>query len=187
LLQPVESLLSPWGAWLLLLLAACSLLAWRGWRNALGLALLLYIVSVAPTSNLLFATGVSFAELLSYLPSAWFCLGLEALAASCQRRIPDRVVVGAGLCFMITIGGVTAWRNRDYRDPQQLWRADVRTDPQNPLVWLGLAVAQENEGDYRRAEESCRRVLRVAPGFADGHNGYASLLYRQGRFSEALE
>jgi len=155
-LQPVESLFSPWGAWLLLLLAACSLLAWRGWRrrNAFGLALLLYIVSVVPTSNLLFATGVSFAERLSYLPSAWFCLGLTALAASCQRRIPNRVVVGAGLCLMIAFGGVTVWRNRDYRDPQQLWRADVRTDPQNPLAWLGLAVAQENEGDYRRAEES---------------------------------
>lgn len=188
-LQPVSGLVSAWGFGVLLTVAgyaAATVSALRR-RRPIGLALLLYALSFAPTANVFFATGVTFAERLAYLPSAWFCLGVAVSMESLGRRLPPRLLVAVAAGGLLAYGGATLLRNRDYRDPLALWQADVRVDPADPHAWLLLATEYENLGETAAAEDAYREALRLAPAFADGHNSYGRMLYRQGRFDEALQ
>jgi tetratricopeptide (TPR) repeat protein len=186
--RPVTSLFSSWGATAAGAVLAYAAAVWLGLRRRsfVGLALLLYALSFAPTANVLFATGVTFAERLAYLPSAWFCLGAVTGAEIVTRRFPVRAVAFAAVAVLVAHAGATVLRNRDYQSPLRLWQADVRTDPRDPHAWLLLATEQENAGEFASAESSYREALRLAPGFADAHNSYGRMLYRQGRFGEAL-
>lgn len=186
-LQPV-TLASGWGLGVLAALAGYVAAVWYGWRrrSLFGLALLLYAITFAPTANILFTTGVTFAERLAYLPSAWFCLGMAAGFDFLSRRIPSRLLVVAVVAGLLAYAGATVLRNRDYQSPLHLWIADLRSDPRDPHAWLLLATEYENVGDSNAAENAYQEALRLAPGFADAHNNYGRMLYQQERFGEAL-
>lgn len=188
LLQPVTTLLSPWGGLVALVICGWVATVWYGLRrrSLLALALLLYTISFAPTANVLFATGATFAERLAYLPSAWFCLGMAAGMEALGRCVPARLVVGVAAGCLLAYAGMTVLRNRDYLNPLALWQADVQSDPLDPHAWLLLATEFENVGELGAAERAYREALRLAPGFADAHNSYGRLLYQQGRTEEAL-
>lgn len=188
-LRPVPGFFSARG-----LLVVIAVLAYGGGtllllrrRSLAGLALLLYAISFAPTANVLFVTGATFAERLTYLPSAWFCLGVVCGIDCLTHKLPRRLLLVITLVVFFGYAGATLLRNRDFRNPVALGQANVCTDPLNPLAWLMLGVAQENMDLPGAAEESYREALRLVPDFADAHVVYGQLLYRQGHFREAYQ
>jgi tetratricopeptide (TPR) repeat protein len=113
-----ESVTSLVAAGLVLVVMAIAAIA-ASWRRApvLAFALLWIVISLAPVSNLLFATGIALAERTLYLPSVGVALGaaylLEKLAEQ-RMRLAALVATGA----VLALAARTWTRNATWRDSQ---------------------------------------------------------------------
>jgi len=157
---------------------ACRRGHWSGWGMAL------YAIAFAPTANIFFVTGVTMAERLAYLPSAWFCLAIAAGVPSlCKGRLQEAaaLIMVAGLLIL------TLSRNRDFSSQVNLWSADVARDPGNVLATLFLASSLNHAGEQEQAEPLYREVLGQLPDFREALLQYSHFLFRQGRYDEAIE
>lgn len=185
---PQKSIWTFPGIWLVILsaglLVAAGWLYWRGQRIAL--ALLLYAVAFAPTSNLFILTGVTMAERLAYVPSLWFCFGLSVALFAAAERLGPRYLVIVSVFLLTSFAGLTLNRNRDFVDELHLWQADTRTDPQNVMAWMFLAGQYWSHEENRQAEEAFIRMAQLKPDFGVGLSAYAGFLRAQKRPNEAL-
>jgi protein O-mannosyl-transferase len=164
------------------------LLAW-GWRRRSPLALfgLFYCVAFLPTANLVFAIGVSMAERLTYFPAIWFCAGLGTLfaalgTASRRQRWGIAVLVG----YLLMLGGMTMWRNRDYSNEVRLWSAEVVQNSQDFLGWQSLADSLLAAGNIEEGDQAYQWMLYFAPDYPAGLRGRTTFLLKQKRYAEAL-
>jgi len=173
------------------LAATLGLMSWAlwSWSRSLpgGTIVLAYALAFLPVSNLLFATGVTLAERLAYLPSAWFCTGLAALFIRLNDRLPySRLVKGAAVATLVIYLAATLARNPAFSSPRNLWQADVKTDPKNVLAWMYLANTYATLDQIAQADDAYRFMLELAPDFPEGLGNYAEFLLRQGRYDEAI-
>lgn len=184
---------SPWSLPGLLViggtLAAVALImiGWRR-RNPLALFATLYAISFAPTANVLFPVGVSFAERLAYLPSLWFCIWVAVLLAWTLHSGRGRSL-GKGLFigYLLLLAGACLWRNPDFGSEVRLWNAEVVNNPRDFLGWQNLAESLANTRRYAEAESAYRRMLELAPDYPGGLRAHSSFLRGQGRYPEALQ
>lgn len=63
----------------------------------------------------------------------------------------------------------------------------LNIDAESPRVHEVLGIAFEQGGDLELAEEHYKKSLRLDDEYTRGRNNYASYLYRQARYQEALE
>jgi tetratricopeptide (TPR) repeat protein len=47
---------------------------------------------------------------------------------------------------------------------QELWRKNLRNDPDNPVLWINMGLAAEREGEYEKALEYYEKARRLRPG-----------------------
>lgn len=186
---PVKSLWSFWGGMVgLVVLLACGL-AVAGWRRKrlYGLAIVLYVISFSVTANIVFPTEVALAERFAYLPSLWFCLGVTgvffARSSGAQKRLP---LLGLFLVLGMA-GGLTWFRNDDYRDGVTLFAADVARNPRNLLASMFLGDAYNQRQEYAKAEALYRGILAESDGPLEILEDMAWVLLRQKRPQEAVE
>lgn len=59
--------------------------------------------------------------------------------------------------------------------------------PKSGEAHNAMALLYAYERDDKREEEHYRKALRYNPGFSQGRNNYAVLLFRQGRYREAVK
>lgn len=188
---PVQGLISLWGgAITLAVLAAIGLIAY-GWRQGrlYGLAILLYGVCFSVTANIIFPTEVALAERFAYLPSLWFCLGgmavfsgVPLLQAGRKTWLPVLGVVMLGLA-----GGVTWFRNVDYRDGITLFSVDFARSPRNVLAGMFLGDAYVHKGEFAKAEEVYRKILAQRTDLGSILEDMAWVQLRQNRPREAVQ
>jgi Tfp pilus assembly protein PilF len=187
--QPVNGIFSAEGSLIvvatLVLLAGVAWLLWH--RKPSGLGLVLYLIAIAPASNLFFVSGVTFAERLLYLPSIGFCLFLAVLLVRLSARIGSRWSLIVPVSCLIVLLAVTLLRNSDYRSAENLWQHDVQRDPQNVLAWMFLANAYAARNKTVAADNAFREMETRAPDFAEGLRSYAGFLLAQKRYDAAIE
>lgn len=154
-------------------------------ENALfaSACVLLLFFNVFDVGNYFFASGISFAVVLSQvarkeaplrplhvavvvLPAA--VLLLQAMAAGRQQ---------AG----------DLWLNRqEPRRAETLYRASLKLDPHSYRPWLGLAhIAWENN-DFPEAEKRLEKVLRIFPGQAFANYRISQIAQHRGAYLTAL-
>jgi hypothetical protein len=119
-----------WFSWTVVaaLAAAAILLAKRG--GAIAFALGFALLTLLPSSNLLFASGTIMAERLMYLPALGLTAALVALLAPVardERRVAVLVAVTAIVAVAATARSYA--RNRDWRDELSLWTSAVAAAP----------------------------------------------------------
>ncbi|TLM65413.1 MAG: tetratricopeptide repeat protein [Deltaproteobacteria bacterium] len=169
-----------------LVLALC---AW-GWcrRNLLAFFAILYLVSFAPTANVVLPIGVHFAERLAYLPSVWYC---AAVGAGCALLIEPsrwrRGMMAIAVCYALWLGGMLLLRNREYADEVTLWGAEVQNNPRDYLGWQNLAESYANARRPAEADAAYLRMLSLAPDYPGGLRSRTFFLLRAGRYGEALQ
>jgi hypothetical protein len=149
----------------------------HGWRKKqwYGFGLAFYLVAFAVTANILRLTTFLMAERFAYLPSAGFCLAVAALIAPRETRpAVKRLIPGAVL--LLFFGGMTAYRNLDFRDSTALWTTEVRNAPRNARAWMFLGGAHETEGRREEAAQAYRTAIRISPDFADASLSLGYLL-----------
>ena len=193
-MYPVKTVL-PFISWLSLqgVLVVVGLLflvffSWQGWqeRRWWGLAIVLYIISFAPTSNILFSTGFTMADRAAYFPSLWFCTGFVAWLYSLSRRVPLRAAVLVGVLLLVIYGIAGANRAWVFRLPRTLWESDLAIDPGNELSMLMLVSHLRTEGRPLEGVEIVRRLLVHTPDSERALNAYAWLLLDLKRSDEAI-
>ncbi|MDL2229592.1 tetratricopeptide repeat protein [Treponema sp. OttesenSCG-928-L16] len=68
-----------------------------------------------------------------------------------------------------------------------LFRKALSLEPENPLLWLNLGIAQQRTGDYREALNSFHRSVYIDGALADGWLSMGLIYYEMEDFSLAEE
>jgi tetratricopeptide (TPR) repeat protein len=174
-----------------------ALFAWgvASWRRAplraVGIGWI--FLALLPVLNII-PTGVLMAERLLYLPSVGFCIavgaGVAALPALLARwRAPaaltSAVPVGMAAIFIALLGR-TWTRNVDWRNARTLYEAELRREPDDPVVNNNLAVEYTTRGELALARARLEVALRVAPAYWRAQVNMGIVAHRLGDDSVAI-
>jgi tetratricopeptide (TPR) repeat protein len=124
---------------------------WAGW----------FLLFLLPFVNFVLPLPVVAAsERLLYIASASACAAAALLVERfALRGRAARLGVGCAVALAVALCAAgTLARNRDWRDPERFWRAELRASPQNPKVRFNAAAALWVAGraarDRARIDES---------------------------------
>jgi tetratricopeptide (TPR) repeat protein len=175
---------------LLVTIIAIRRLAAGASPRADGLCLLIFLVTVAPVSNLLMPIGTIMGERLLYLPSVGFCLLLPALWSSIRRAGPAALGArGLGAALACVLAGLysvrTIERNRDWKDQITLFSVTAVTSPRSAKVHYNLGVALEEAGRPDEALKEYLAATTIKPFDAKAHHNAGLLLAAAERTAEA--
>jgi tetratricopeptide (TPR) repeat protein len=168
--------------------ALAGVVAWSCRRGSIaGFAGVWFIVTFLPMSNLFIVSNEPVAEHYLYLPSVgfWWAIGHAAFLV-CRRWPGTRPVVGAAVAVaVLALGLRTDARNRDWEDPEQLYRASLRVVPRNSRLWNNLGWELLNRNRPEQALEALDRGLEIFPeaSLLRYNRGYT--LRMMGRLEEA--
>lgn len=147
----------PAGALFAVLAAAGAGLALVRAQPWLALALLWFLLHLAPTNSILPRLDAANDRQL-YLAS----IGPLALAGLALSLLPRGKLAATGLLALALAAG-TILRNQDYRSEAALWRDTVRKSPGSARAWNNLGYALQLEGKAQDACAAYARALRLDP------------------------
>jgi tetratricopeptide (TPR) repeat protein len=181
-------------AWLLAMAGAVAAI-WRVRRLAgrgVEVAFLFFVVTLGPVLGfiMLYTFRYSFvADHYQYVacigPIALFSAGLAQLAGRWKRR---RLWLEAMVCagLLLALGTLTWRQARIYQNPETLWRATLRLNPDSWLAHMNLGNFLGQQGRNDAAIVEFQEILRLKPDDAEAHNDLGSALAGKGQFDEAI-
>jgi tetratricopeptide (TPR) repeat protein len=126
------------------------------------------------------------ADHFQYLAS----LAVFALAGAGLHRLatplPRPVALGFAVILLTTLGTLSFWQSRMYRDVFTLYETTLA---RNPAAWMAhhnLALALTQTGRVEEAITHLDKVLQLRPDYAPAENNLGNNLIRLGRLSEAV-
>ena len=181
------------GGWLLLTAAVFAGVAYGYWRDpAVFLAPLLFFVLLGPTSSVIPVKTQTIAEHRAYLASA--CLIVPAVAAGWSIA-QERLALSPRFCglamaaVVLAVGFSTAARNREFVQPEILWRKALAAEPRNERAMINLAaqlIAKKGPASLDEAERLLSQVAETGRYPKVYSVNLGSLAKSQGRYPEAL-
>ncbi len=114
--------------------------------------------------------------LLLTLTLLWGCAARLGTNVSPERERAEQNLAQVGYAHL----------ERDrLTEARDAFRRALEQNPNSWRAYWGLALTNEREQDFNRAEEQYRKALRLGGGTQVRHS-YAAMLYNQGRDEEAL-
>jgi len=165
------------GLALVLVTAATALATWRR-RPVLAFGLAWVVLSLAPVSNILVATGILLAERTLLLPSVGVTLAAGAVAEAAWRRLGAgkrglQWAAAAGLGMLLVAGAIRSeGRQRAWRDTPSVVKQLVEDAPLNYRGWLMYGAYLRTQGRNGEAREA---LLRSASLFHQDGRVYQDL------------
>ena len=152
-------------------------LGWASWgwrmRRSLSrgqLGVLLFLVSIAPVSNLLIQIGTPFGERLLYFPMIFLLVAALDLPLWKRIGIPDLESVPrlwpVWLVIILLFGWMTAMRVPDWRDNRSLFAAAVEDCPDNyysQFAYANVVFYTGRPEDRELAETAMSNAARLIP------------------------
>jgi tetratricopeptide (TPR) repeat protein len=159
-------------------------------KNIVAFGILIFLIALAPVSNLFFLTAATMAERFLYIPSLGFCLILSYFliritkTENTKTRVKNLIeflnvnrvlfFIVVGICALYSYQ--TASRNKDWKDNLTLFSHDVKISSnsartnQNLGSALMLSVMKSpdklNQLDtFNLAEKYFKRALEIYPDF----------------------
>lgn len=83
--------------------------------------------------------------------------------------------------------GIEALKGNDPERARRHISRAIELDPGSAEAHNAMALLYRFEGDVKREEEHYRKALRADGKFSQARNNYAALLYRQGRYKDAIQ
>jgi tetratricopeptide (TPR) repeat protein len=176
-------------AGLALCLAAAGLALWAARRHkALGFAIALFFLALAPVSNVFVLIGSIMAERFLYLPAAGFAIavayGLSRLVAA---RPQARTAALAAVAVVAFAGAARSYaRNEDWSAADRLWRSATEAAPNSYKTHINYAnsLPLDKAIDRNRAVAEIARALAILDPLPDSQNApaayrLAGAIYRQ--------
>ncbi len=69
----------------------------------------------------------------------------------------------------------------------QIWQIWTEANDANIDALMEIGIASMNDSDYGKAYRTFSRVVDLAPGFAEGWNKRATVLYLMGRYDDSIK
>jgi tetratricopeptide (TPR) repeat protein len=188
--------------------AAAAVAVWLARRRAplLALALAVFVILLAPFSNLFYPARAIFAERFTYAASfacpLFLCAWLAMLGA--RSRSANSVSAGkiarlatAGLCLLIPLYGARTWvRNRDWALPlaERLERDAPDSAPAHLRIaetYMSRSAAaptqEERQSLIDTALAHIDRALRIYPDYGQSEYKAAQILMSRNERAKAIE
>jgi tetratricopeptide (TPR) repeat protein len=182
-------------------------------KNPYALAIFLFLLLLAPVSNIFLKIGSTMAERFLYMPSLGFCLALGLLLMKLSRvRLPVKpvysvssfftqnvTVITAVLLAVILYSFKTVSRNKDWQDNVHLFGKDVQTSPNSARThynWglsniYDLYLEEEDPGLKKEYLEEGRRELETAldiyPEYFEAEKPLGYVHLKQGAYETAVK
>lgn len=161
---------------------------------AVTFGFLVFLVALAPVSNILFPIGTIMAERLLYLPSFGFCVALAAVVAMAVEGLADlraarwlpSLAMAAFVLLLVFYGGKTFLRNQVWASDLSLWRATAATSPNSAKAHYNFGKRLGESGDLEGARYELEAALRIFPTWWDAQDNLGAILLMQGRLDEAI-
>jgi protein O-mannosyl-transferase len=153
---------------------------------------LLYFVLLGPTSSVIPVKTQTIAEHRAYLASAALIIPAIAAAWLVARErlgLSQRFCGLAATAVALALGLSTVARNREFVEPEILWRKALAAEPRNERAMINLASQLIAKKDHASLAEAERLLARVAETgrYPRVYSVNVGLLTKsQGRFPEAL-
>lgn len=186
--QPPDWIRHLWAAGGIAALLAAAALAGASLRRKgeWFLAVFIFAVNYAPTSNLLFVIGADMAERLIYMASWGFCLALGLVGERSLARFRPSAVWGAAAVLLAAWSARTWTRNRDWRDNFALFSAAYRVCPEACRVNYNLGIEYYRRGALDRAIFHHGRAVRILPWNGLYRSNLGEAYVRKGEFDRAI-
>jgi tetratricopeptide (TPR) repeat protein len=158
-------------------------LAWRRSPMAGFLGAWFFLI-LAPTSTVVPIAEQPMAESRVYLPLAGVIVLVTLVSYALGQR---RAFVVLGL-VATGLGGLTVWRNHDYRSELSIWEDTVARCPHTSRGYCTLGVVFANmPGRLADAIAHYETALRLKPDYAEAHSDLANALAAMpGRSTDAI-
>lgn len=157
----------------------------RSGNHAVRFALLWFLVGLAPLVYFI-GLNVPLLEGWTYLSSLGFvllaALGLDAL----KRWTSTAAPLLLALWIAAVLGGVTFYRNRDWKDDMQISLNTVAASPDDPVTLRLLGNAYFRQGKTPEAEKTFQKGISLSPGEPRLHESLGRLYSFLGKGGEAL-
>ena len=143
-----------------------------------------FFLILAPTSTVVPIVKQPMAESRMYLPLAAVAVLATLLGYAVGRR---RALVILGL-VAVGLGGLTVWRNHDYRSELNIWEDTVAQFPHTSRGHSNLGMLLSAiPGRMPDAVAQCEEALRIYPTYAEAHDNLGlALAQMPGRTPEAI-
>jgi tetratricopeptide (TPR) repeat protein len=169
-----------WRAGLLCVLVGVSLfLLWR--KPLVGFFLVTFFVLLAPTSSIVPVLTQTVAEHRMYLPIA----PLAVLLVVGTGWLLSGRAIWIWFAISLALGIRTFIRNHDYRSEEAIWTSVTDNCVYNIRGWNSLAMTHSQNGNLDKAAETMKMAIRVRPNDPDAFTGYANILSKLNKKSEA--
>jgi tetratricopeptide (TPR) repeat protein len=174
---------------------AIFLLAGAGWglrcakrlgNQAVAFALLWFLIGLLP---LVYFTGwrLPLLEGWMYLPSLGFFLLVSVALDWLPLKNSSRICLWVAFLVAVLLGGVTFYRNRDWKDDLQISLHTVASSPNDPTALRLLGNARFRRGRTDEAEKILQEAILLAPEDPRLHESLGRLYSFLGKDQEALE
>lgn len=153
---------------------------------------LLFFVLLAPTSSVIPVKTQTIAEHRAYLAAAALIIPAVATAWLVAR---ERLALSPRFCGLavaavaLALGLLTAARNREFAQPEMLWRKALAAEPRNERAMINLAaqlIAKQDAASLGEAERLLARVAETGRYPRVYSLNVGLLTKSQGRYPEAL-
>jgi protein O-mannosyl-transferase len=152
---------------------------------------LLFFVLLGPTSSIIPVKTQTIAEHRAYLASAALIVPAVATAyrLAIEAGVSRPVITGLVAAVALALGLSTAVRNREFVNPEILWRKALDAEPRNERAIINLAtqlIAKKEPASLAEAERLLARVAETGRYPKVYSVNVSALAKAQGRYPEAL-
>ncbi len=148
-----------------------ALASWRTGRlspkalspRAMGFGVVWFIVTLSPTSNLAFLSGVLLAERTLYLPSVGFVAGFAWLLARFYQERP-RVALGLILLVVGLMSARTFTRNPTWMNNTTVFETLVREHPESARAQWVIGDIHFQKGEFDQGMAAYSRAIGMVGG-----------------------
>lgn len=150
----------------------------------LSFAILWFIVSIMPVSNLL-PINAYMAEHWLYLPSLGFFLILAKMLNIFYAN-SRTFCVAIAVCLLAYYSVLTVRQNAYWRDPAVFYEMTLKYTPNNWRIYNNFGNVYLKNGNYEKAMEAYKTAIRLNPNLAGAHNDLGNLYGRLNKLEDAI-
>jgi hypothetical protein len=147
-----------------------------------------FVGTLVPVLGLLYNGRQGMADRYAYIPHIGLFVAVVWLVADVRvwrRPGARRAGAIAALALFATLGGLTAWQTRVWRNDRTFWGYTARINPHSFIAHQALASIMQAEGRPQEAIALYRRAARIRPEMSRVHVLLARLLARAGQAKAA--
>ncbi len=147
-----------------------------------------FIFGLLPVSGIIIPINNVVSEHYLYLGSVGFFIVIAAIFLSLWRSSPSFLklsMTGFGAVILVTISTLTFLRNRDWREPLNMYLDIIGKTKYSFRAYNNAGVEYFRRGNFEEAEKYFWRSLEILPTYAEALNNLGVIYERRGDFAEA--